>query len=123
MSNYDLEEDLLLKIQIGLSAFFIFTLVISISLSYNALMDDDNKLYSDKEAIGILRINRIIAFLVAIGFLIINVKDKDIKGMNNIKNANMQIMASALSLISSLIVLIVAFSSSSEIISNENPEI
>lgn len=122
MSNYDLEEDLLLKFQIGLSTLFILTLIISISLSYNSLMDDD-KLYSDEEAIWILRINRIIAFLVATGFLFINIKDSEIKGAGNSKSANMQIMASVFSLVSALIVLFVAFNNSSEIISNENPEI
>lgn len=84
---------------------------------------DDDKLYSDEEAIWILRINRIIAFLVATGFLFINIKDSEIKVVGNSKSANMQIMASVFSLVSALIVLFVAFNNSSEIISNENPEI
>ena len=38
MSNYDLEEDYLLKIQICLSIIFIFTIFVSISLSYNSMI-------------------------------------------------------------------------------------
>ncbi len=123
MSNYDLEEDFLLRVQICLSVIFIFTLIISISLTYNALLDD--KIYSDEEATEVLRINRIISFLVAIGFLLINVKDRDIKERYNLgrKSADMQIMASFFTLISSFIVLYVAFNNSNEIVSNENPEI
>ncbi len=126
MTNYDLEEDKLLKIQICLSLIFIFTIIISITLSYNSMMDCEKreKIYSDEDALNILRINRIIAFIVAVGFVIINSYDKSIKTAYNLndKNADLQILASIITLISSLIVLYVAFSSSSEIIANENPE-
>lgn len=126
MTNYDLEEDKLLKIQICLSLIFIFTIIISITLSYNSMMDCEKreKIYSDEDALNILRINRIIAFIVAVGFVIINSYDKSIKAKYNLngKNADLQILASIITLISSLIVLYVAFSSSSEIIANENPE-
>ena len=127
MSNYDLEEDVLLKFQICLSIIFIFTLIISISLSYNSMMECERKgkIYSDDEALNILRINRIISFLVAIGFVLINVYDKSVKEKYNLdnRNADLQIAASIITLVSSLIVLFVAFSSDSSIINNENPEI
>lgn len=127
MSNYDLEEDRLLKIQICLSLIFIFTVIISITLSYNAMMECEKKekIYSDEEALNVLRINRIIAFLVAIGFVLINSYDKSVKEKYdlNYNNADLQILASVITVISSLIVLYVAFSSSSEIIANENSEI
>ena len=126
MSNYDLEEDVLLKYQIILSIIFIFTLIISISLSYNSMMECEgrNKIYSDEDALNVLRINRVIAFLVALGFILINVYDKSVKEKynQNIENADLQIMASIITLISSLIVLYVAFSNDYSIISNENPE-
>ncbi len=126
MTNYDLEEDRLLKIQICLSIIFIFTVIISITLSYNSMksLEKKRKIYSDDDALDILRINRIIAFLVAVGFIFINVYDKSIKEKYNLEdeNADMQIWASLLTLVSSLIVLYVAFNSSSEIIANENPE-
>jgi len=73
--------------------------------------------------LNVLRINRVISFLVAIGFLFINVRDRSIKGKDRDNGANLQIIASMFTLISSFIVLYVAFSNSSEIISNENPDI
>lgn len=125
MSNYDLEEDILLKYQIFLSVIFIFTLFISITLSYNSMMELEkkNKIYKDEDALKILRINRVIALSVAIGFLLINVQDKKIKekyGKQN-KNSNLQISASLITIISSLIVLYVAFTSNNTVIGNENP--
>ena len=125
MSNYNLEEDALLKFQIFLSFVFIFTLFVSITLSYNSMMECEGKekIYSDDEAINILRINRVIAFLVSIGFLFINVRDKKVKEKYDysINGADLQIMASIFNLLSSLVVLYIAFTNSSEIISNENP--
>lgn len=127
MSNYDLEEDVLLRFQICLSIVFIFTLIISISLSYNSMMECEggDKLYSDEEALKILRINRIISLLVAIGFTLINIYDRSVKEKYNLDEggADLQIMASVFTLVSSLIVLYVAFSNNSSIISNENPNI
>lgn len=127
MSNYDLEEDYLLRLQIILSIIFIFTLFVSISLSYNSMMECEgrDRIYSDKDALNVLRINRIISLLVALGFVLINMYDKSVKEKYNLDNgkADLQILASIITLVSSLIVLYVAFSSNSSIISNENPEI
>lgn len=127
MSNYDLEEDILLRFQICLSIIFIFTLLVSISLSYNSMMECEgrDKIYSDSDALEILRINRVISLLVALGFVFINVYDKSVKEKYNLDkgNADLQIIASIITLVSSFIVLYVAFSSNSSIISNENPEI
>ena len=83
------------------------------------------KIYSDDDALNILRINRIISLLVALGFVLINIYDKSVKEKYNLDkgNADLQILASIITLVSSLIVLYVAFSSNSSIISNENPEI
>lgn len=127
MSNYDLEEDKLLRYQIVLSVIFIITLVVSITLSYNAMMECEgrDKIYSDDDALIILRINRIISFCVAFGFLLINIYDKSVKSKYDLDNesADLQIIASMVTLISSLIVLYVAFSNTSDIIGNENPEV
>ncbi|MBR3229283.1 MAG: hypothetical protein IKF91_00490 [Bacilli bacterium] len=127
MSNYDLEEDVLLKYQILLSIVFIFTLIISITLSYNSMMECEgrDKLYSDEDALNVLRINRIISLIVALGFVLINVYDKSVKEKYNLNkgSADLQILASVITLFSSLIVLYVAFSNNSSIIGNENPEI
>ena len=127
MSNYDLEEDVLLKYQICLSFIFIITILISISLSYNAMMDFEKKekFYSDEEEQLILRMNRIVSFLVALGFILINIYDKAIKEKYNLDNdtSSLQILASLFTMISSLIALYVAFNSNGLFTSNENPEI
>lgn len=126
MSNYDLEEDVLLRLQICLSIVFIFTLIISISLSYNSMMECErkDKIYDDEDALNVLRINRIISLLVALGFVLINIYDKSVKEKYNLNkgNADLQIIASFITLFSSLIVLYVAFNNNSSIIGNENPE-
>ena len=125
MTNYDLEEDRLLKYQICLSIILIFTIIISIILSFNAMMECEkkDKIYSDIEAETILRISRIIALFVAVGFMLINVYDKYVKEKNNLenKNADIQIVASAFTLASSLIVLYVAFNNSNQFVAEENP--
>ena len=125
MSNYDLEEDSLLKIQIFLSIIFIFTLIVSITLSYNSMMEceNKNKIYSDKDALRILRINRIISLIVSLGFLLINIYDKLVKEKYEYKdnNADLQIMASMINVAASLLVLYITFNGSTEIIGNENP--
>lgn len=127
MSNYDLEEDILLRFQICLSIIFIFTILVSISLSYNSMMECEgrDKIYSDNDALDVLRVNRVISLLVALGFVFINVYDKSVKEKYNLDkgNADLQIIASFVTLVSSFIVLYVAFSSNSSIINNENPEI
>lgn len=125
MSNYDLEEDYLLKIQICLSIIFIFTIFVSISLSYNSMisLEERDKLYSDEDALNILKLNRLISLLVALGFVLINIYDKYVKEKYDLDKgeADLQILASIMTLISSIIVLYVAFSSDSSIINNENP--
>ena len=127
MSNYDLEEDILLRFQICLSIIFIFTILVSISLSYNSMMECEgrDKIYSDSDALDVLRVNRVISLLVALGFVFINVYDKSVKEKYNLDKGNpdLQIIASIVTLVSSFIVLYVAFSSNSSIINNENPEI
>lgn len=127
MSNYDLEEDYLLRIQICLSIIFIFTLIISISLSYNSMVECEgrDKIYSDEDALNVLRVNRIISLLVALGFVLINIYDKSIKEKYNLDkgNADLQIISSIITLVSSLIVLYIAFSGNNSIIGDENPVI
>lgn len=124
MTNYDLEESKLLKFQIFLSLIFIFTTIISISLSYNLILEFDgkNKIYNHKEADEILKINRLISVFVSFGFIYINIYDKKIKEENDLSNrfSDVQIIASLFTLVSSLIVLYVAFNSSSSTTNNEN---
>lgn len=128
MSNYDLEETRLLNWQLILSSAFIFSIIISLGLTYNQLLKHKKQktIFSSSEEQIILKINRIIAIIISIGFLLINTKDKKVKqayGTCNEKNANLQIGASVFTLIASAIVLYVAFSSEGGITDVENPEI
>ena len=77
MTNYNLEEAELIKAQIGLSLILLVTTIISISLSYNFLLDLEDKktIYSDKESYELLIFNRTILFTIALMFLYINIKD------------------------------------------------
>ena len=125
MTNYDLEEANLLRWQFGLSLLFIFTIVISLTLTYNELLKYEKKtpLYDENMEDDILKINRTLSVLIAIAFLVINIVDKDIKKKHNLdlKSADLQIDAGVLSLISTLIVLYVAFMGNGAT-ATENPE-
>ena len=128
MSNYDLEESRLLNYQLILSTTFIFTIIVSLALTYNQILKHKKQIpiFSSDEEQAILKINRIIAIIISLGFLLINTEDKKVKlnyGVCNEKNANLQIWASIFTLIASAIVLYVAFSSEGGITDIENPEI
>lgn len=124
MSNYDLAELKLLKWQFGLSIAFIFTIVVSLSLTYNEILKYENKspLYTSQNAYDIQVINRLLGTLIALAFLYINYIDKQLKEENNLdtSSANLQIDAGVLTLIATIIVLYVSITSNSQI---ENPEI
>ena len=127
MTNYNLEEAELIKAQIGLSLILLVTTIISISLSYNFLLDLEDKktIYSDKESYELLIFNRTILFTIALMFLYINSKDKNIKEKYNLEDefADLQIDASLLNNISALIALYVGLKSGSDVTSSENPTI
>ena len=109
MSNYDLEEAYLLKIQLFLTFILILGLLISITLTYNQILKYEKKkiLYNDELSKKILLTRRLLAIIVALLFLIINVYDKKLKNDNDLplKGANVQIFASILTLIGAIIVL------------------
>ena len=113
MTNYDLEEAKLLRWQFGLSLLFIFTLIVSLTLTYNQILIHEKKkpLYTNKTSEDLLKLNRTLALIISIGFLYINYIDKGIKEEHNLdlKTANLQIDAGILSLLSAIIVLYVAF--------------
>ncbi len=125
MTNYDLEEANLLKWQFGLSLLFIFTIIISLTLTYNEILKHEKKtpLYDENMEDEILKINRTIGVLISLAFLVINIVDKDIKKKHNLdlKTADLQIDAGILSLVSTLIVLYVAFIGDGGT-ATENPE-
>ena len=127
MTNYNLEEAELIKIQIVLSFVLLFTTVISIFLSYNFLLELEEKetIYSEKESFDILIFNRIVMFIVALIFIYINIRDKKVKKKYSLEDefADLQIWASVFSFISALIVLYVGLGSGSNIMAYENPTI
>lgn len=127
MTNYDLEEANLIKIQMALSGILLFTTTLSIFLSYNSLLNLEKKdnLFNEKDASDILLFNRIVVFIVALLFIYINIYDKNLKKEAGNENefADLQISASIFSLLASTIVLYVAINSGSNIISQENPTI
>ena len=127
MTNYDLEESELIKLQILLSFVLLFTTIISITLSYDFLLKLEKKppIYSEKESLDILIFNRTIMFIVAALFIYINIRDKNVKEKYNSEDefANLQIDASLFNFIAAAIVLYVGVKSGSNIKSEENPTI
>ena len=122
MTNYDLEEGTLLKIQFALTVLLIGSLLISLTLTYNEIlkMNDDKPLYDENEEIEILSFNRVLALIISLLFLMVNIKDKNLKikyNQGNLDDANKQIIAGILSFLASLIVLSTAITGSVE-----NPE-
>ena len=124
MTNYNLEEAELIKVQIGLSVILLFTTIISISLSYNFLMMLEKKepIYNDKDSYNILLFNRGLMFIVALMFIYINIRDKRVKEKYRLEDefADLQIWASVFSFFAALIVLYVGINSGNNLISEEN---
>ena len=127
MTNYDLEESELIKLQILLSFVLLFTTIISITLSYDFLLKLEKKppTYSEKESLDILIFNRTIMFIVSAFFIYINIRDKNVKEKYNSEDefADLQIDASLFNFIAAAIVLYVGVKSGSNITSGENPTI
>lgn len=122
MTNYNLEESELLKWQLLLTFIFIGTLLVSLTITYNEIlkMEDKEPLYNEDVELAILRTNRLIALTVSLGFLLINVRDKNLKllyNQDNLEDADKQIIAGILSVVVAIIVLGTATTGSTE-----NPE-
>lgn len=127
MTNYNLEEERLIEIQIVLSTILLFCTIISIFLSYNFLLSLKNEktIYTDEDSYNILIFNRTVMFIVALIFILINLKDKCVKEKYGITDdfADLQILASIFNFIATFIVLYVGINSSINITSEENPTI
>ncbi len=125
MTNYDLEESKLLKWQFNLSLLFIFTLFVSLTLTYNQILIHEKKapLYTNQTSKDLLKLNRTLGFIIALAFLYINIIDKNIKQKHNLdlKSADLQIDAGLLSVIAAIIVLYVSMISD-DATAMENPE-
>ncbi len=127
MTNYDLEQVKLLEYQIGLSVLSILTIVVSLTLSYNALLNlkKEDSIYSEEEASNILLMNRTVDLFIFLGFLAINIYDHNARKKNNTASyiGDLQISASVLSVIAAIIVLYVAIVNGNGVTGQENPEI
>ena len=126
MKNYDLEELSLAKGQLYLTIAFIILLLVSLTLTYNQILNFQKlkPLYNNKTADNILKGYRVFGLLIAIGYLIIDIIDKNIKEKysKNTKSATLQIDAGILTVIATVIVLYVAFMGNNET-DIENPEV
>lgn len=126
MTNYDLEELNLLNWQFFLSSLFVLSIVISLTLTYNQILSvkKETTIYSSKEEDLVLKFNRILASTIALGFVIINITDKNVQvSFNNCdeKVMDQQIMASIFNFLATLIVLYIAFNNSVDF--DLNPEL
>ena len=128
MSNYDLEEVHLLNWQLILSSLFILSTIVSLTLTYNQILrrKQVRPLYNSLEEQRVLKLNRLLATSIAIGFLIINIKDKKVRLIYNDcdeEAMNMQVGASVLTLAATLIVLYLAFNNTNQEVNIENPDL
>ena len=119
----------IIDIQLIATYFFIFSLIVSLLLTYN---DKYKNKYgfgflSDKQNYNISVFNRILIVILSLTFLYINCDNKKKAKINNknIEPFNLQIMASEFSLLASLIVTYVVITSGrySIVTSIENPSL
>lgn len=121
------KEKKLLEQQLLTTVIYVFTLFISISLTYNDILNLDNKkIYSDElaEKIGIS--NRAIALILTLSYLYINYQNREIakEKKKDLRFANLQLTAGSLSTIAAVIVLYVVINSGRyTVISAGNPNL
>ena len=119
----------IINIQIVATYIFIFSLIISLLLTYNDKLDKINKktIFNKKQTYKISIFNRILIVVISLVFLYTNNSNRKIakdKGIN-INPFNLQIIASELSLLAAIIVTYVVITSGeySIISSVENPNL
>ena len=128
MKNREYEINIL-NIQLITSLIVIITVAVSLILTYNQKLDIENKktIFNKKQTHNISYINRLIILITAIIFLIINYKLYQIskKEGEELKVYYLQIIASILSTIASIIVFyVVSIEPTGDEISDiENPVI
>ena len=111
MNNQNEEELKLINGQIIGIIFFIVTLIVSLLLTYNEKLQRENKppLFTNKKALDIAFLNRLIVALLGLYFLYTSYKRKDL-GNNNANNyINLEIIASWLAFLASVIVFYIVF--------------
>ncbi len=121
------KEKKLLEQQMITTVIYLLTLFVSLSLTYNDILNLDNKhIYNDElaEKIGIT--NRTIVLVLTLSYLYINYQNREIakSKKKDLKISNLQLTASSLSTIAAIIVLYVVISSGKyTIISAGNPNL
>ena len=121
------KEKKLLEQQMITTVIYLLTLFVSLSLTYNDILNLDNKhIYNDElaEKIGIT--NRTIVLVLTLSYLYINYQNREIakSKKKNLKISNLQLTASSLSTIAAIIVLYVVISSGKyTVISAGNPNL
>lgn len=115
MTNYELEEADLIKVQIILSFILLFTTIISILLSYNFLLNFEDKegVYNDEDSFNILIFNRTVMLIVSLIFIYINIRDKDVKEKYSLDDefTDLQIWSSIFNFMATLIAFYIAIKS------------
>ena len=110
--NTENEEELkLINGQIIGIIFFIVTLIVSLLLTYNEKLQRENKppLFTNKKALDIAFLNRLIVVLLGLYFLYTSYKRKNLEN-NNLNNyINLEIIASWLAFLASVIVFYIVF--------------
>lgn len=111
MNTKNEEELKLINGQIIGIIFFIVTLIVSLLLTYNEKLQRENKppLFTNKKALDIAFLNRLIVALLGLYFLYTSYKRKNLEN-NNLNNyINLEIIASWLAFLASAIVFYIVF--------------
>ncbi len=125
------KEIKLLDLQIVLTVIYIVSLVLSIFLTYNdrIKLSDNKNIFSKKQSKNYSIFNRVLVLVLTLSFLFINYENYKITKQKGEKldNASLQILASEISTVATIIVLYVVLKSAGEdytIISGiENPSL
>ena len=121
-----MKEEKVIDVQIIALGVSLVTTVISLLLTYNQKLEQENKktLFSPKKTLKITKINRIVILAVTITFLYVNYELYQIskKEGENLTPYKLQILSSILVTIAGIITLYVILNSDKESVSDvENP--
>ena len=102
-----------INIQMIFSAISIISVVISIILSLNEkyYLQKKQPIFKPRQALNLSKFNRILILIIALVFLVVNYRLREISKEENedLKSYNLQIIASYLVVISAIITLYVVF--------------
>ena len=109
----NVKDEELININLITTILYLISLFISVSLIYNdrKVIRNEQRLYTDKQSKSIFFFNRIFIIILACSYLYVNHETKKlakIKG-KDLKNFNLQIDSSLLSILADIIVLYVAY--------------